>query len=149
MSNGKKCLVGLVGCVIIVYAVLAQPVSLSKLSIDIQNSDNVPFFRAVHLSGARSRYMIELWNNPTNGPTFYVPANGILPSAEVGIQSGTNLLTGTSVTNTFATPYASPPRVVACGSDVTATCGVTNVTTTNFIVVGHANEIINWIAVAQ
>jgi hypothetical protein len=135
--------------VIWVIAALAQPSDLKTKSVRVTNNDNIPFFTGL-CTGTQTANLFELWANPATGPAFYVPATGILPSALCGIESGTNKMTGTSVTNSFPVAYASVPRVQITGSDSTVVYGVTNLTTTNFVLVASAtNGIATWMAVAQ
>lgn len=148
----SRSLCGLIAGAVVfaVIAALAQPLSNLTKGIRILNGDNTPFFTGINTSSNQTANLMELWNSPGGPAVFSVSSTGVIPSASAGIQSGTNLMTGTSVTNSFATAYSLAPRVVACCSDGTIVCGVTNVTTTNFIVkVSATNGVVNWIAVQQ
>lgn len=63
------------------------------------------------------------------------------------IQFGTNAITGgTSITNTFATPYASIPSI-SVDSSTTNSVGLTTVTTTNFIIATPVSQTVYWEAI--
>lgn len=149
MKQGNKFGIVIVVCALIALAVWAQPIQNLTSGIYLQNADNTIFFKGLNTASNQTANLMEFWNNPASGPTFFISASGVIPSANCGIQSGTNLMAGSSVTNTFTTAYASPPRVVACASDATTVCGVTNITSTNFVIKSSVNALVNWMAVAK
>lgn len=137
----------MVGLCLISMTAFSQPVDIRSKGIFISNGDNTAFFKAVNTSSNQTANMFELWNNPL-APNFLIAPSGVILTG--GLQNGTNKMTTTSVTNTFGTAYPVPPTVVVCGSDTNIVCGVTNVTTTNFIVVVSAtNGVVRWIAVGK
>lgn len=147
MKTGTKVTLWVVGLCLISMTAFSQPVDVRTKGIFISNGDNSAFFKAVNTSSNQTANMLELWNNPVS-PNFLISPTGVILTG--GLQNGTNKMVATSVTNTFGTAYPVPPTVVVCGSDANIVCGVTNITTTNFIInVSATGGVVNWIAVGK
>lgn len=141
---GKRIILSIGLGMVMACSCFGQAVRITNGWLFISAQDDVKY-RVLTETNQTSPWL-EFVNNGTNA--FSLPASGIIPSANVNIQKGTNIMANAVlVTNTFSTAFASAPVVVAC-ANTNVTAFVYSITASNFVLGASAsNATLQWIAV--